>query len=235
MTKNILYICSSLLFSSCVVTNNLYVNDPVPHSKGKVTLYAGLGTGSKAKIDSLSVDGDIYFSNQMKTALNICGGIQGGITDKWSGRAAIHLPNLFGGFGLRLGTQYSFFDTASVVNLAVGSDFGFVVNKDSTSSLFGYINAIDYSYSNGAINADFFAPFSFQFSSKSRIIITPRYSFNRMYIKENIDEKSSTQFNPHLASLAVGLMVNTIYVEASIYTYDQKYYPNFGLVYLFKY
>lgn len=236
MTKKILFICSTLLLSSCVVTNNLYVNDPVPLQKDKGTGYVGIGTGSTPKIDSVSDAGYIYFSKKMTTSVNLCAGGQWGFTDRLSGRGAIHIPNILGGFGLRLGSQYSFFDTTSIFNAAIGSDLGFVLSRDSTISLFGGEKSLNEdNHAKSALNADFFVPLSFRFSAESRIILTPRYSLNTISMKQHIlDEKGGYKFKPRFASLTVGLIIKTIYAEVSIHTYENNYYPNFGLVYLFK-
>ena len=136
--------------------------------------------------------------------MNICGGFQAGITDKWSVRGAIHIPHMPGGIGIRLGTQYSFFDTSSFLNLAIGTDLGWIKSIDSMG-FFGLNKHAIEKESNAAINADFFLPINLRFSSKSRIIFTARYRFNRIYIRRNIHKKTSTKFNPHLATLAVGL------------------------------
>ena len=230
--KILLYFCGILLLSSCTVTNNLYVNDPVPVQKGNADFYLGIGTGVKAKIDSVSANGDITFSNEVTRAPNLCFGSQIGLTRNLDLRAAIHLPYIIGGFGARLGPQYTFFSNESKFNMAIGSDLGFVVAKDSIK-IFGSTSALDI-HSNGAINADFFLPFCFNFNENSRIIITPRYSFNTIYIRHNTGEKKSYKFSPHVPSLAIGLRLNKLYLEASAFRFQNEYYPNFGLIYIFE-
>lgn len=211
--------------------NNLYVNDPVSSQKGDADVYLGIGTGVKAKIDSVSANQDIAFSNKVNMAPNLCIGSQIGLTSNLDLRAAINLPYIIGGFGLRLGPQYTFFNNESKFNLAIGSDLGFVLAKDSIQ-IFGSTSALDI-YSNGAINADFFIPFCYNFNENTRIILTPRYSLNTIYMRRNTGEKKSYKFNLNVPSLALGMRFSKLYIEASAFIYQHKYYPNFGLIYIF--
>ena len=232
LKKTLPYFCGILFLSSCAVTNNLYVNDPVPVQKGNNYFYLGVGTGVEAKIDSVSANGDIAFSNELKMVPNLNFGGQFGLVHNLDLRLAVHLPNFLGGFGARLGPQYAFFGRESKFNMAIGSDLGFVLAKDSIK-IFGSTTALDI-YVNGAINADFFLPISFNFNENSRIIITPRYSFNTFYIRRNTMEKKGRKFNPNVPSLAIGLRLNRIYLEASAFRFQNEYFPNFGLIYVFK-
>jgi len=220
------------LLSSCTVTNNLYVNDPVSVQKDNADSYVGIGTGVKASIDSVSANGDIAFSNELTMAPNLCFGSQIGLIHNLDLRAAVHLPYILGGFGARLGPQYTFFSKESKFNMAIGSDLGFVIAKDSIK-IFGTTSALNI-HANGAINADFFIPLSFNLNENSRIIITPRYSFNTIYIRHNTGEKESFKFSPHIPSLALGLRLDRLYIEASAFRFRNEYYPNFGLIYIFK-
>lgn len=219
-----------IFISSCTVTNNLYVNDPVSVEKNKANFYIGIGTGTEAKIDSVTIDNNVVFSDKVGMAPNLCFGGQIGLLHNFDLRFSVHLPYIVGGFGFSVGPQYSFFNNHSKVNMAIGSDLGFVFAKDSLT-LFGSTSALDI-YSNGAMNADFFMPISFSFSEKSRIIITPRYSYNVINMRYNTGENDSYKFNLYVPSIAVGLKLNKLYLEASVFQFENKYYPNFGLVYI---
>jgi len=232
LKKTWLYFCGILFLSSCVVTNNLYVNDPVPVQKGNGYFYLGIGTGVRAEIDSVSENGDIAFSNEVSMAPNLNFGGQFRLVDNLDLRIAAHLPYILGGFGARVGPQYAFIGRESKFNIAIGSDLGFVASKDSIKIL-GSTSALDI-HVNGAINADFFLPFCYNFNENSRIIITPRYSFNTYYIRHNTGEKKSHKFNPDVLSLAIGLRLNKVYLEASAFRFQNEYFPNFGLIYVFK-
>lgn len=216
--------------SSCTVTNNLYVNNPFPVDTGKVEMYVGVGTGMQPKMDSIDENGDITFTDQISTAPNLCIGAQFPITRQLNIRAALHFPFLMGGFGIRVGPQYSLFTKDSKFNMAVGCDLGFVVAKDSIE-LFGSTTEVD-SETNGALNADLFVPIGFQLSSNVQLIITARYSFNALFVRYNINESKSQTFHPAIPSVALGAFINSFYFEASAYQYENEWYPNFGLVYI---
>ena len=220
-----------LLMFSCTVTNNLYVNDPVPTIKGEGQVYLGIGTGVRADIESVDQNGNINFSDDITLAPNLYLGAQGRIIDKLEYRVTMHLPYIIGGFGLRAGPQYSFFNSNSTFNMAVGTDLGFVVAKDSLKFL-GTTSALEI-YANGAINADFFMPFSYSFNENTRIIITPRFSFNTIYIRKNTSDPESFKFKPNLPSLALGLKTRVVYFEISAFRFQNTFFPNFGIVYLF--
>ncbi len=217
---------------SCAVTNSLYVNDPVPVQDGGVALYVGIGTGVRADIESVDQDGNINFSDDITMAPNLYFGGQVNLVDKLDLRFTLHLPYLIGGFGLRAGPQYSLFKKESTFNMAIGTDLGFVIAKDSLK-IFGTTSALDI-YANGAINADFFLPISFSFNQHTRIIITPRYSFNTIYIRHNTNDPESFKFKPNLPSLALGLRTKRLYFEFSAFRFQDEYFPNFGMVYIFK-
>lgn len=221
-----------LLIFSCTVTNNLYVNDPVPTKKGEGQVYLGLGTGVRAEIESVDDNGNINFSDDLTLAPNLSVGAQGRIIDNLDFRIAMHLPYIIGGFGLRAGAQYSFFKDNATFNMAVGTDLGFVVAKDSLKFL-GTTSALEI-YANGGINADFFMPISYSFNDNTRIIITPRFSFNTIYIRKNTNDPESFKFKPNLPSLALGLRTRVVYFEISAFRFQDTFFPNFGIVYLFR-
>ena len=221
--------CLLLLFS-CAVTNNLYVNDPVPTQNGEASLYLGVGTGVRAEIESVDPDGTINFSDEVSMAPNFYFGGQLNVVDKLGLRFSMHLPYLIGGFGLRAGPQYSFFKKESKFNMAVGTDLGFVVAKDSIK-IFGSSSPLDI-HANGAINADFFIPFSFSFNEYTRIILTPRYSFNTIFIRYNTGDDETYKFRPNVLSMALGMRIKRFYFEYSSFRYQGQYFPNFSIVYM---
>jgi hypothetical protein len=229
--KQFRYLFAFLFFSSCVVTNNLYINDPLPVQDIGQEFYWGVGTGTKPKVESVDMDGKINFSNDLEMAPNFYLGGQVKLIDKLDLRFSMHLPYVIAGFGLRAGPQYSFFSRESKLNLAIGTDLGFTLAKDSLSIL-GSANALDV-HANGAINADFFVPFSYSFNENYRIILTPRISFNTFYIRENTNYRDTRKFKPQIPSLALGLRLDKVYLEASGFWYQDAMYPNFGIVYIF--
>ena len=230
--SNLIILGTLFLMFSCAVTNSLYINDPVSARDEGMTLYAGIGTGVRADIESVDQDGNIRFSDDITMAPNVYGGGQVNLVDKLDLRLSLHLPYLIGGFGLRAGPQYSFFSKESFFNMAIGTDLGFVVAKDSIK-IFGSTSPLDI-YANGAINADFFLPISFSFNQHTRIIITPRYSFNTIYIRHNTNDSESFKFKPTLPSLALGLRMKMLYFEFSAFRFQNEYFPNFGIVYIFQ-
>ena len=139
-----------LLLSSCAVTNNLYVNDPVSVEDDGANFYLGIGTGIRADIDSVDQDGNIIFSDDIIMAPSLCFGGQINLVDKLDLRFVAHLPYIVGGFGLRAGPQYSFFNKESTFNMAIGADFGFILAKDSIE-IFGTKSELDI-YANSAFN-----------------------------------------------------------------------------------
>lgn len=226
-------IISFAALCSCTVTNSIYVNDPVPLPKGKMEMHLGGGTGHKAKVDSVANNGNIAFSRELEIAPILFTSGQYGITDQLNARFSLHLPYIIGGFGLRGGIQYSFFPRHTLFNAAIGADFGFVLAKDSIRIL-GSASELD-TYTDGAINADFFIPLSYSFSENYRIILTARYSLNAIYVRYNMYENKTYAFKPQLPSIALGVRLNKIYIEGNISRYKDIYIPNFGLVYIFSF
>jgi hypothetical protein len=54
------------------------MNNPVPMGKGSGKIYIGAGTGIKAHIDSVSMDGTVYFSDKISPAPVLSFGLQNG-------------------------------------------------------------------------------------------------------------------------------------------------------------
>jgi hypothetical protein len=223
-------IIAGMLFS-CTVSNNLYVNNPVPTGKGNIQLYLGGGTGQKPEIDSTSDDGTIYSSGNISTAPILAIGGQYGINNQLDMRFAIHLPYVVGGFGLRAGAQYCFFNAGSRFNAAIGTDLGFVIAKDSLK-VFGAKEPMNPEVK-GAVNADFFMPFSVRVSDHFNIILTPRYSLNTFYIRKNENKGNSRAYNASIPVLSLGIKIYKWYIEATGLYYNEILYPNVGVAYHF--
>lgn len=221
------------LITSCTVTNNMYVNNASPQKKGEYEGYFGLGTGFQAKIDSTPDDSVIYYSDQIKQTVILYVGGQYGLTDKINVRAAVHLPKIIGGLGIRAGIQYSLFDNESTFNAAAGGDFGFVISRDSIkfgSTRFGFENA---KYANGSVSADFFIPLTYKPKDNIFISLTPRYSFNSLAIRQRLYEKSSKSHKISYPALTLGFKISDFYFEASAAYYGSKVFPLAGIAVIF--
>ena len=219
--------------ASCSVSNNLYVADPNPLGKGNSTGYLGIGSGVKAKIDSInSSSGKIFFSNDISTAPILALGAQRGISNKTDVRFALHLPYGFGGVGMRVGLQHSFMDSSSKMNFAIGIDAGGVLAKDSIK-LFGSQKAVN-TETNGGLNADIFIPFSIKLQKDVLLIFTPRYSFNRIYVRKYQTGKNTSNFNLGYPAFSIGVRKRKFYFETTALVYDSKVFPHFGFAILFE-
>ncbi len=220
-----------IVFSSCTVTNNLYINDPVPLGKGNACGFIGIGTGLAPDIDSTSLNGDIHYSDNLSLAPNLCFGGQFGLGEQFDLRLNIHLPYLVTGFGLHAGIQYSFFRKWTLFNAAVGTDIGFVVAKD-TLRLGSLHIGLDPA-TKGAINADFFLPVSYNLKDNYRFVLTPRISLNTLFIRKNKYERKSQKYSPIYPALSFGTFLNRLYLEATVQYIDMDVRPGFGIVYTF--
>lgn len=219
-----------IIFSSCAVKNNLYVYDPFPVEKGDFNFYAGIGSGIRASADVVDDNGDIIFNEHLDMAPNLAVGAQINLVHNLDLRLAMHFPYVIGGFGLRAGPQFSFFNRESRFNMALGTDLGFVVAKDSLNVLDSSI-PLDITV-NSIIYADFFLPIGYQLNENTKIVLTPRYSLNTYFIRYRTDSKDSYKFNPRVPSIALGLHHKKVYLEFSAFQYKDELYPNFGIVYL---
>ena len=231
--KALSYFGLILLVSSCAVTNNLYINDPVPSQKDEGNFYVGIGSGIIGIIDSFHQNSNISIPFNIDKAPNVYFGGQTYLTDKLDFRLSLHFPGIIGGIGLRVGTQYSFFQAESIYNMAIGTDLGFVVATDLIFENLEITIGTEDNYANMAINADFFVPMSYSINQNTRLILTPRYSLNSIQKRENSDDLDSPKFSPRLFSLAVGLKVKKFYFEFSTFNFLDKYYCNFGMAYMF--
>jgi hypothetical protein len=214
--------------SSCTVVNNFYVNDPVPVEKDSVIAYIGLGSGFVPIIDSISTNGTVHNSNKLELAPNLCINGQYGLRKQTNLRFAIHLPYIVTGIGVRAGIQQSFFKKEAPFNLAIGTDIGFVFTIDSL-----FESKLDNAMKN-AINADIFLPVSYSFSPNYRIVLTPRLSFNSVYVRQNIYEEKAKVYPFYVPSITLGVILNRIYIETGIHSVNNILMPNFGICYIFK-
>ncbi|MDH5379885.1 MAG: hypothetical protein OEW75_03480 [Cyclobacteriaceae bacterium] len=221
----------SVFLFSCTVSNNFYVNNPVPFGKGTARGYVGLASGIQPKVDSVSViDGRVYYTEKISVAPILALGAQIGVSKQADVRVALHFPKILGGIGLRGGFQYSFFPAESKVNMALGTDLGFVVSKDSIR-LFGWdwtASALDKT-SNSALNGDVFLPVSFKLGDEANMVITPRYSFYKMYMREFEHRDYGIPHNFRSQTITIGLQIKKIYLETSIMHSNNIFYTHVGI------
>ena len=204
-----------IFFNSCTVTNNFYVNNAMPIEKGKSDLYGGISTGFKPNLDSTGYN----ISHNLSAGLQTCIGN----LEKTSVRAAIHFPEIIGGFGARLGIQQSFLDKNSNFNIAFGTDIGFTAAKDSVKN---FINGRYEKIQNdikGSYNFDFFLPMSFRLKKNTLLTLTPRYTFTFISVKKVADPKV---FCP---ALTLGFKYKKLYFESTATYYHEKIVPFFGI------
>lgn len=216
------------LLPSCVVTNNLYVNDPTPLGKNNGFGYIGAGTGIKLKMDSISNNTTINFSDKISAAPVLSLGGQIGVGERMNLKGAIHFPQIIGGFGIRGGAQYSFFNPDSRFNAALGVDLGGVWGRDSIKFLEMKLPH----EVNNAFNADFSLPISFKFKEHFSMILTPRYSFNSFDVKRFTDRTISREFTLFVPVLSLGARIQNFYLEASTIYYNNTLYPHFGVAFI---
>ncbi len=229
MNFSLFCVCLVLaVLCACSVTDNLYVNNPVPAGKGNYEVFGGIGTGIRAKTDSVSDNGNIYASGKTVLAPVLSIGAQAGLLKHMDLRAALYLPYVIGGVGGRIGTQYSLFDSASVFNAALGTDFSFSFAKDSLT-LFGSTSALNPD-SKGSLSFAFFLPFSYRLSEHALLILTPRYSFNSFYFHENKNTSKSNRIGIKYPSLTLGFRIKSFYLESSALFYNHTVYPHGGIV-----
>lgn len=207
--------------SSCTVTNNFYVNSAIPAKKGDPDVYVGISNGYKPKPDS----------GEFSRSYIIAGGAQIAITksEKTNVRAAVHVCELFTGIGARAGIQQSFFKRSSDFNIALGVDFGFATSKDSTKNIFNDSMHAVSNKINNTLNMDFFVPISFRLSENSQLTITPRYSYTKVRIRNNVSGPNQKSHNVYFPALSVGYRYKYLYFESSILQLQNKLVPFFGV------
>lgn len=143
--------------------------------------------------------------------------------EKTNIRAAIHFPEIIGGFGARLGIQQSLFKRNSDFNIAIGTDLGFTAAKDSVKI---FINGKYIKIENdikGAYNFDFFLPMTFRVDKNTQITLTPRNSYTFISVKKS---KSTKLFYP---AMSAGFKYKFLYLETTATYINNKFVPFFGL------
>lgn len=217
------------LLSSCAVSNNMYVHDAIPAGKKEFKGSIGIGTGIMPKIDSMnSMSGQVYFNDKITFSPILSGNFQGGLGNTTDWRCSIHLPFILGGFGLRLGLQQSFFNKDSKFNIAIGTEVGMTLSKDTIKYKEIKINGD--AKTRGGFNADFYLPISYQVSKDFKITLAARYSFSSFDIRSNVynnDNKYTFKCNYPIASL--GLTYRHWYIETSAFQFQNQIYPLLGV------
>lgn len=208
-----------IFFNSCTITNNFYVNNAMPIEKGKSDVYGGISTGFKPNLDSTGYSISHNFSAGLQTCV--------GNMEKTAIRAAVHFPEIIGGFGARLGIQQSFLDKKSDFNFAFGIDAGFTAAKDSVKN---FLTGKYEKFQNdikGSYNFDFFLPMTFRVEKNSLLTLTPRYSYTFISVKKKADPKV---FCP---SLTLGFKYKKLYFETTGTYYHEKVVPFLGVGLIF--
>lgn len=221
------FVLCILLLTSCIATNNMYVNNPVSLEKGDADPYIAISTGLEARLDSTQV-GDIYetdYKTVIAPVLSIGGQI--GLGKQFDLRAAFHLPYLLGGAGLRIGSQYSFTNRNAPFNMAFGTDLGFTFSRDSL------FNSEIKSDTRGIFNGDVFLPMSYSFSDDLSIILTPRYTFSWISMDDILYEDKANYFNSHYPLITLGFRAKGLYLETSALFTPKKVYPQVGIAFIF--
>lgn len=220
-------IAALLMGASCTVTNNLYVNDPFPLQKSDYELYGGFGIGLKPKIDSVSAGGEV-FSSGFKNSYSINFGTRYGVSEIFDIGLAFHLPEIAGGIGAVVKPQLSMFPYPARFNLALAGDFGFVI-ADDEPTIFGVDIDID-DPARGALNFDFSLPIGYQVGRNTRLILTPRYSFNTFYLRRSYDSDRSKRFHAQFPVMSVGMRIKQVQLEASALKFKDHYNYTAGIV-----
>jgi len=231
---NFTFISGTVLFFqlavSCTVTNNMYVNDPVPVTKNQSEAYAGFGMGLQPRIDSVSDIGEVFSSSLQRSYILVAGG-RGGITHRFTLGGSIHLPEVVGGFGLNLRPQLSLFPNVAPFNMAIAADIGGTFAKDSIR----FLGSSEYqdNESRGAFTMDFSLPVSQRLVKETRLIITPRYSFNTFYLRREFEYERSKRFRVQYPALSVGLRANRVHLEGTVAKFNKEYKFMAGIVFFF--
>jgi hypothetical protein len=218
------------LFSACTVTNNLYVNNPVPLTKGNYEVYGGLGLGLKPQIDSITNSGEV-FSHDFRTSYYLVFGGRYAFTDQFNVSGSMHLPEILGGFGANIRPQISLMSRESKLNMALAADIGGVFFQDSISP-FGIEIDID-PETRGAFNIDFSNPLGVKLGKETWLVFSPRYSFTWFYFRKAFDHNDSKNFLVRYPALSLGLRAKRIHLELSAAKVNNKNRYFAGLVYFF--
>ena len=217
----------TILFSSCIATNNIYLNNPISYEKGKGDGYIAIGTGLGAQLDSIRVNGTYESDYKTNIVPVLSVGAQIGLGKQFDLRAAVHLPYVLGGGGFRIGSQYSFLHEGSKFNMALGTDLGFTFSRDSL------FNSEIISGARSLFNVDAFLPMSYSFSEDYSIILSPRYSFSWISVDNILYKDKAKFFGLYYPVLTLGFNAKRLYFETSALYTPKKIYPQLGLAFLF--
>ncbi|MFZ4545548.1 MAG: hypothetical protein ACOYOA_15965 [Saprospiraceae bacterium] len=201
--------------SSCVVTNNLYINDPAPQGKGNYKSYMGIGTGTWLLGDSTIILNDKPAKYFMFPEAAL--GFKYGVGPKTNLHLAMHVPLTISGLGLKIGFQQSFFEANAPFNLALGADIGGTI---AGNKIFGI--SFNENENRGAFNADFFMPLSLKFNESLKLIMTPRYSFNTYFVSQ----KNIANFTV----MSAGISYKKNLFEASVLFNNEYFLPRVGYI-----
>lgn len=224
------FLIISTLLVSCTVSNNLYVNNPVPLTKLNFETYGGIGMGLKPKIDSVSIIGEVFSSSFSRT-INLVAGGRYGITHVFNISGSIHLPQVAGGVGLSIRPQLSMFPNITNFNLGVAVDIGGVIATDSIR-IAGIERYRDLE-TRGAYNVDFSLPMALKLAEQVWIIVTPRYSFNSSLVRKEYGSEKNNTMNAHFPVLSLGLRLRKYQLESTVIHFNNKQQYMFGIVYFF--
>lgn len=223
------FLILAVFMESCLVSNNMYLNDPKAHQKGKSDIYLGLGNAYSPRVDSVDINDNVYYSRGIQTVpvLSVLG--QGGIGNNLDIRGAVHIPAVVLGFGMRAGIQYSFLDSSSKFQAAIATDIGLCFSEDSSE--IGGVILDNVSRVRGFYNADIFLPMSYKLGDNFNLILTPRLSNTWTQVRRNLQSDRSKFFTERIQTLSLGLDIKKFYFEASINRWRDRNYPSFALMY----
>ncbi|MFM9027870.1 MAG: hypothetical protein ACKOQ6_07720, partial [Bacteroidota bacterium] len=80
------------------------------------------------------------------------------------------------------------------------------------------------------LNADIFIPFGVNLKKDISLILTPRYSFNRIFIRKSQLNNNISNFNFKYPTLSIGIRKRRFYFETTVIYYDRQVFPHFGMV-----
>jgi len=159
---------------------------------------------------------------------NLCLGGKYGFTDRFNVGASIHFPRIIGGLGFNAQPQISLFRKESFFNVALNTNLGFVLSTDSIKIL-GELDV----RTKAALNADIAMPISFRLGSNYRIIATPRYSFDLIYLRKEYYSDRDKKMKIKFPAISLGLKLNKVMLESTMIYWNSKQIYVFGIAYFF--
>ena len=229
--KNVLFSGLIILFTSCAVTNNFYVNDILEEQESEGAFgYLGVSTGLQPDAN-LDADGStIIFNDSLTLAFpNIIIGGQIGSGKHLDFRAALHLVGLVGGGGLRGGMQYAVMDRTSNTNIAFGADIGFSRALTIDSDKNDGVDGEEIGYNPVSTTLDLYSPLVFKVAEDKKLIITARYTLGTYQIRFDTIGQQTYRHKERIPSISIGFRSKWGYFEGSVMKVGDQYIPNFGL------